>query len=181
MTPHSFWYQKGSAASLRLHSKADVAMSTSCIIREAQLHRPQASCPFFYSKFKFPFCLLLFFYLALNFGLASCQCSLTLIPKGLVLPSSPAGVTLKDVKYLCCPAQAAVPALGFARESPAPPSPCWGTSQSQHLEQPRACGLLLAPSLSTTKRWEVPLPAAHSTRLSGSWSDSLLDAFCPSL
>lgn len=102
-----------------------------------------------------PFCLLFFFYLVLNFGLASYQCSQTPILKGLVSPSSPAGVTLKDVKYLCCPAQAAVPAPGIAGESPAPPSPCWGTSQCQHLEQPHACCLLLAPSLSTTKRWKV--------------------------
>lgn len=137
MTPHSFWYQKGSAASLRLHSKADVAMSTSCIIREAQLHRPQASCPFFYFKFKFPFCLLLFFYLALNFGLASCQCSLTLIPKGLVLPSSPAGVTLKDVKYLCCPAQAAVPAPGFAGKAPLPLPPAGAQVSASTLSNPR--------------------------------------------
>lgn len=137
---------------LKLQSKADVAMSTSCVIREAQLYRSQAVRPFFYSKgFFFLFC----FDLALDFGLASCQCSQTPIPKRLVLPSLPAGVTLKDVKHPCCRPRAAVPALGIAGESPAPPSPCRGRSQRQHLEQPRAHSFLLAPSLSTAKRWKA--------------------------
>lgn len=70
MTPHSFWYQEGSAASLRLHSKADVAMSTSCIIREAQLYRPQAACPFFYSRCEFPLLPLVFLLLGFKFWLS---------------------------------------------------------------------------------------------------------------
>lgn len=159
LTLHGSWLilipKRKCCITLRLQSKVDVAMSTSCVIREAQLYRPQAVHPFFYSTSSSPFCLLFFFYLALNFGLASYQCSQTPIPKGLVLPSSPAGVTLKDVKYLCCPAQAAVPARGIAGESPTLLSPCCGTSQRQHLKQPHACCLLLAPSLSTTKRWKV--------------------------
>lgn len=144
-------------------------MSTSFVIREAELYRPQAVRPFFYSRLSSPFCLLFFFYLALHFGLASSQCSQTPIPKGLVLPSSPAGVTLKDVKYLCCPAQAAVPAPGIAGESPAPPSPAGARVSASTLSNPMLKSSTCTISLHNqeVKSFPCQLPTAPGYQAAG--------------
>lgn len=157
-------------------------MSTSCVIREAQLYRPQAVYPFFYSSFEFPLLPFVFLLLGLKFWLSQ----LSLLPdtksKGTCLAFITGRCHIEGCEVPLLPSSGCSPCSGFAGKSPAPTSPFWGTSQCQHLEQPHACSLLLAPSLSTTKRDEkFPLTAAHSPRLSGTWSNSLLAAFCPSL
>lgn len=118
-----------------------------------------------------PFCLLFFFYLALNFGLASYHCSQTPNPKGLVLPSSPAGVTLKDVKYLCCPAQAAVPALGLLGKALLPLPPAGARVSASTLSNPMPVVFYLHHLSPQPRDEKFPLTAAHSTRLSGSLSN----------
>lgn len=156
MTPHSFWYQEGSAASLRLHSKADVAMSTSCIIREAQLYRPQAACPFFYSRCEFPLLPLVFLLLGFKFWLSQLSVLPNTNSQGTCLAFITSRCHIEGCEVPFLPSSGFSPCSRVCRGKPRSPSPCWGTSQRQHLEQPHAWGLL-APSLSTTKRWKASL------------------------
>lgn len=157
---------------LKLQSKADAAISTVSLQKDSSTdHRVYVPS---FTIFFFPHFVLLLL------GFSFWPRQLTVFPdtysQGTCLALIPADATPRNVKYLCCQAQAAVPALGFAGENPVHKA---GRRQHQHVEQPLFYGFLLIPSLSSTKIQKTLLPATHSTRLSGSWSSSLLAASCP--
>lgn len=146
---------------LKLQSKADVAMSTVSLKKHNSTdHRVHV--PSFTSFFFPPFVLLLL-------GFSFWPRQLTVFPdtysQGTCLALIPADATPRNVKYLCCQAQAAVPPLGFAGENPAQKA---GRRQHQHVERPLFYGFLLIPSLSSAKIQKTLLPATHSTKLSSS-------------
>lgn len=162
MAPHSFWYQKGSAASLRLQSKADVAMSTSCVIREAQLYRPQAGCPFFYSRFEFPFLPFAFLLLGLKFWLSQWS----------VLPDTDSqGTCLALITGRChiegcestCAAQLRLQSLlqGLLGKAPFPLSPAGAQISASTLSNPMPVVFYLhhlspKPRDEKFPRWQLP-------------------------
>lgn len=178
MTPHSFWYQEGSAASLRLHSKADVAMSTSCIIREAQLYRPQAACPFFYSRCEFPLLPLVFLLLGFKFWLSQ----LSVLPKHQ-FPRDLSCLHHQQVSHWrmwsTFPAQLRLQSLlqGLPGKAPLPLPPAGAQVSASTLSNPVPEVFYLHHLSPQPRDEKLPLTATHSTRLSGSWSNSLLATF----
>lgn len=138
-------------------------MSTSCVIREVQLYRPQAVCPFFYSRFEFSLLPFVFLLLGFKFWLSQLPVLPDTDSQGTCLALITSRCHIEGCEVPLPPSSGCSPCSGDCWGKPRSPSPCWGTSQRQHLEQPHACCLLLAPSLSTTKRWKVS-PASCSQR-----------------
>lgn len=175
MTPHSFWYQEGSAASLRLHSKADVAMSTSCIIREAQLYRPQAACPFFYSKFEFPLLPLVFLLLGFKFWLSQLSVLPDTNSQGTCLALITSRCHIEGCEVPLLPSSGCSPCSRVCQGKPLPPAGAQVSAST--LSNPMPVVFYLHHLSPQPRDEKFPLTATHSTRLSGSWSNSLLAAF----